>query len=125
MNAAAGIRSEEALIEEAVGHYFTAATRADPGELARAFHKDALMQSAPEGVLVTVSQPEWKARLAAATQPLPASTRRILSIDVEGTAASVKALADFPSFQFLDYLLLLKLEGGWQIVAKTFHRRAK
>jgi hypothetical protein len=93
--------AETAAIEEAVGHYFAAVGRGEPDELAKAFHPDAMMQSVKDGTLVRVSQPEWRQRL------------------------SVKALADFPTFQFLDYLLLLKLDGRWQIVAKVFHRRDK
>jgi hypothetical protein len=123
MQAAADVKSEHAAIEEVVGHYFAAVTRAEPEELAKAFHPDALMLSVGDGGLASVSQPDWKARIAAS--PPPPSTRRIQTIDVEGTAAAVKAVADFPTFQFLDYLLLLKLEGHWQIVAKTFHRRNK
>lgn len=125
MSVVAGSGPEEAAIEEAVGHYFAAVSRPDPEELGRAFHPDALMQSVQEGALVRVTQAEWKQRLASAASQPPSSTRRITSIDVEGTTAAVKAVADFPAFQFLDYLLLLKLESGWQIVAKTFHRRNK
>jgi putative lumazine-binding protein len=117
--------AESAAIEAAVGHYFAAVGRGEPEELPRAFHPDALMQSVQNGTLVRVSQTEWAHRLAAAPSPPPAAVRRIESIDLEGTAAAVKAVADFPTFQFLDYLLLLKLDGRWLIVAKTFHRRDK
>jgi hypothetical protein len=93
--------------------------------LPKAFHPDAMMQSVHDGALLRVSQSEWARRLAAAPSPPPAAVRRIETIDVEGTAAAVKAVADFATFQFLDYLLLLKLDGRWQIVGKTFHRRDK
>src|SRR5262245_43375406 len=125
MSVETGPAAETAAIEEAVGHYFAAVSRGDASELPKAFHPEAMMQSVQDGALVRVSQSEWAKRLAAASSPPPAAVRQIETIDVEGTAAAVKAVADFPSFQFLDYLLLLKLGGRWQIVAKTFHRRDK
>ena len=46
---------------------------------------------------------------------------RILSIDVEGDAACV-ALAEsrFWGQDFIDYFLLSRIDGNWQIVAKCF-----
>ena len=113
--------TEQAAIEDAVGHYFAAVERNDPAELERAFHADCVMLSVQQGALVRVTQPQWQQRLASAAAPAPA-TRRIESVEVDGTMAAVKARATFATFELVDRLLLLKVEGRWQIVAKAFHR---
>src|SRR5262245_40178386 len=100
--------SEQAAVEEAVEHYFAAVSRNDPEELKRAFHPDCLMQSVQDGALVQVTQPQWQQRLAGAAVPTPA-TRRIESLDVDGTLAAVKARATFDTFEFIDRLILLKV----------------
>jgi hypothetical protein len=113
--------TDQAAIEDAVAHYFAAVARNDPEELERAFHPDCVMQSVQDGALVRVTQPSWQQRLAGAGAPAPA-TRRIESLEIDGTLAAVKARATFATFEFVDRLLLLKVEGRWQIVAKAFHR---
>ena len=35
------------------------------------------------------------------------------------------ARATFATFEFVDRLVLLEVDGRWQIVAKAFHRAAK
>jgi len=58
---------------------------------------------------------------AVANQPTVDHQARILSIDVEGDAACVKlAEAGFWGQDFIDYFLLSRIEGEWQIVAKSF-----
>ena len=113
--------TDHAAIEEAVKHYFAAVSTNDPEELRRAFHPDCVMQSVQDGALVSVTQPAWQQRLAGAASPLPAR-RRIESLQIDGTLAAVKARATFETFVFVDRLLLLKIGGRWQIVAKAFHR---
>jgi len=124
MTVETAVGTEQAAIEEAVGHYFTAVSRNDPAELQRAFHPDCVMQSVQDGALVQVSQAQWQQRLAAAGAPA-AATRRIESLQIDGTMAAVKARATFATFEFVDRLILLKVDGRWQIVAKAFHRAAR
>jgi putative lumazine-binding protein len=117
--------TEEAAIAEAVQHYFTAVATNDPAELARAFHPDCVMQSVQHGALVQVTQGQWQERMRTAGGAPPAATRRVESIEIDGTMAAVKARATFATFEFVDRLVLLKVGGRWQIVAKAFHRAAK
>ena len=56
-----------------------------------------------------------------AQQPTVDHDAKILSIDVEGDAACVKlAEARFWGQDFIDYFLLSRIDGEWQIVAKSF-----
>ena len=46
----------------------------------------------------------------------------VLSVDVEGTIASVKVQADnWCGYNFTDFLNLLKIERGWVVINKMFN----
>jgi len=47
---------------------------------------------------------------------------KIISIDITGNAAVVKATVKTDKTLFTDYLLLLKLKSGWQVTNKIFTR---
>jgi hypothetical protein len=58
---------------------------------------------------------------AVADQPVGEYDTRILSIDVSGDAAAVKlAESRFWGQDFIDFFLLSRIDGEWQIVAKSF-----
>jgi hypothetical protein len=59
---------------------------------------------------------------AVADNPTGKYDAKILSIDVEGDAACVKlAESGFWGEDFIDYFLLSRIDGEWQLVAKSFH----
>ncbi|MFT5294995.1 MAG: hypothetical protein ACI9YH_001005 [Colwellia sp.] len=47
-------------------------------------------------------------------------TGKIISIDITGNAAVVKATVTTDKTLFTDYLLLLKLDSGWKVTNKIF-----
>jgi hypothetical protein len=51
--------------------------------------------------------------------------RRVDFIDITGDAAVAKLTLDYPEVTFTDYLLLLKVDGEWKIVNKTFNSNRK
>ena len=51
--------------------------------------------------------------------------RSIESIDVVGNAAIAKVILDYPTVKFTDYFTLLKIEGEWKIINKSFHAEPK
>jgi len=58
---------------------------------------------------------------AVAHQPTVDHDAKILSIDVEGDTACVKlAESRFWGMDFIDFFLLSRIDGEWQIVAKSF-----
>ena len=58
---------------------------------------------------------------AVAHQPTGDHDAKILNIDVSGDAACVKlAESRFWGLDFTDYFLLSRIDGEWQIVAKSF-----
>ena len=58
---------------------------------------------------------------AVADNPVGKYDTKILSVDIEGDAACVKlAESQFWGEDFIDYFLLSRIDGEWQIVAKSF-----
>ena len=54
--------------------------------------------------------------------PSPEAKAVFASIDIVGTAASVRIdTNDLSGFCFTDFLHLLKVEGKWTVVSKIFH----
>ena len=51
--------------------------------------------------------------------------RKIEAIDVNGNAAVARIALDYPSVKFVDYMTLLKINGEWKIVNKSFYAEPK
>jgi protease I len=49
----------------------------------------------------------------------------VVSVDVTGEVAAVKVADLYRGMRYIDYLTLLKIDGCWQIVNKTFHQELK
>jgi hypothetical protein len=46
-------------------------------------------------------------------------------VDVTGDAAVAKVVLDYPQARITDYMSLLRVDGEWRIVNKTFHSQPK
>ncbi len=117
--------SEEKAIRATIEHYFKGVSANDVESMKKAFHPDAVMFYMQDGALQAVTQPRWHQRMRSGPPAPEANYRRILSVDRTGDAASVKAIADFETFQFIDYISLLKIDAEWKIINKIFHRKEK
>lgn len=51
--------------------------------------------------------------------------RRIESLEITGNAGVAKIVLDYPKVKFTDYMSLLKIDGEWKIVNKTFYSEPK
>lgn len=51
--------------------------------------------------------------------------RWIESVEVSGNAAIAKIILDYPTVKFVDYMTLLKIDGEWKIVNKSFYAETK
>jgi hypothetical protein len=74
-----------------------------------------------DGALSTRTSAEYIA--GASGQPAEDEDQRrreITMVDVTGDAAVAKVVLDYPNALFTDYMSLLKIDGEWRIVNKTF-----
>ena len=92
----------------------------------KAFHTEGSMMWMRDGKYTTRSFAEY---IAGATGKPPADEaqrkRRIGTVDVVGNAAVATIILDYPTVKFTDYMTLLKINGEWKIVTKTFFAEPK
>ena len=116
--------SEIQQIETALQHYFDGLYEGDTEKLARVFNRHASLFIEEEGALTALPVPQWFERVT--SRPKPSSqnlTRadRVLMVDLLGPVnAVVKVQCQIPPKAYTDYLLLIKADGRWQIVAKAY-----
>jgi hypothetical protein len=111
-------------IARALDAYFDGFYEGDVGKLEQIFHPSAHLYSAADGPLMDDPMDAVYARVRGRTPPASQRQKRedrILSIDRSGPeAALVKVQLAIGEKLFTDYLTLLKIDGRWQIISKTY-----
>lgn len=112
---------DEQAIRAVVREYLHGLQFNDVPSLQRAFWPGAsLFWVKKTGELGQLSQADWYKGFAGSAGKEEAGNLRIVSVDVAGDAASVKVQEDYEKSRYIDYLSLLKIGGGWKIVAKIY-----
>ncbi|MEZ4797806.1 MAG: nuclear transport factor 2 family protein [Flavobacteriaceae bacterium] len=115
-------KSEIEQITQTLKDYIDGTANGEPEKLRRAFHpdfnlytitNDSLWIRSGKAYIDNVKEGEKNSRIG-----------RIISIDFEKDAAIAKAEIVIPNWRiFTDYFLLLKYEGNWKIVQKSYTYR--
>ncbi|AXT62661.1 nuclear transport factor 2 family protein [Aquimarina sp. AD10] len=109
-------------IEETVNYYLTGLVNNDAKTLTKAFHPTATMKwigddykevNAIEGLTEGMDGTPHKEKI----------TTRVVSVNIAGDAASAQLEIQFPTFTYIDFMHLLKVDGEWKIVSKIFYTR--
>jgi hypothetical protein len=119
---------EQAIRRNIQRYYFEGVRNSDTAAAHRAFHPVAQMHFIKDGHLSSRTIPDWLAGIAqqAPNPPRPDRfPRRVVSVDVSGTAATAKLRLDYEDVIITDYMSLLKVDGQWVIVGKIFDRRPR
>ena len=117
---------DEAGVRAALQHYLNGHATGNPEEFRQAFHPDARMTFVRDGKLVITPISEYIARASGKPAADEAQRkRRIASIEITGTAAVGRIELDYPSAFLVDYMTLLKDNGRWVIIAKSFNSAPK
>ena len=107
-------------IERTVSYYLDGGNN-DFETLKKAFHENATMK------YITDDYKEVNALefFQKAIKPGPKQNRktRIAYINIAGHAANAKLEIDYPTFTFIDYMNLLKINGEWKVVSKIFYKK--
>jgi len=112
------------LITATLMDYIDGTANGDPDQVRRAFHPDFDLYTVNDADSLWIRS---GAKYIDGIKVGEKNTRegRIISIDVEGNAAMAKAEIAIPGWRiFTDYFLLLKYEGAWRIVQKSYSWRA-
>ncbi len=115
--------SDYALVEKTVRYYLDGGTNNDFETLAKAFHETATMKYIGGEGYQEVNAIEFFKK---GMKPGPKQNRqtRIAKIDIAGHAANARLEIEYPTFTFIDYMNLLKIDGEWKIVSKIFYRKS-
>ena len=118
--------AEEAAVRAALEHYFRGHATGQGEHFRKVFHTDSKLYAIREGKFWTITSEQYISR-ASGTAPADEAKRKrtIESVDITGNAAIAKVVLDYPQVKFTDYMSLLKVDGTWMIVNKTFHAEPK
>ena len=114
-------KSEEAAARVLLENYLKGHETGNPEYMKKAFHS--------EGNLIFIRNGKYETRTFAdyisAMRGQPAADeakrkRYIESVDVFGDAAVGKIVLDYPEVKIVDYMTMLKINGEWKIVNKSF-----
>lgn len=118
--------SEDAAVRQAIEHYFRGHATGQGEHFRKVFHPDAKLFAVREGKYWQLTSEEYIARAPGKPAADEAQRKRsIESVDISGNAAIAKIVLDYPQVRFTDYMSLLKIDGEWRIVNKTFYAEPK
>jgi hypothetical protein len=113
-------------VRAAIDHYLQGHATGDGAHFRLVFHPDSKLYFNREGKFTTRTAEEYISGAAGKPAADEAQRkRRIVSVDVTGDAAQAKVELDYPTALVTDYFNLLKVDGKWMIVNKTFHANPK
>ncbi len=113
-------QNEIAAITETLTHYIEGTANGQPERLEKAFHPDFNLYSVTKEDSVKVWQgKDYVSRIKKGQKNNRVG--RIVAIDFENNAATAKVEITIPNWRvFTDYFLLLKYQGSWKIVHKSY-----
>lgn len=119
-------QSEFAAVTQTVQLYFDGMLQRDRGKLEEAFHPDArLIGYRGENFTVTPFD-AWASGTAKGEPRDPALFQNsIKAIRIEGYTALVETELFWPGIYYYDFLTLIKVEGKWKIVHKTWYEEKR
>jgi hypothetical protein len=117
---------EETAARVPLKHYLEGHATGDAAHFRAAFHPEAKLFFIRDGKLTTRTSEEYIAGAAGKPAPDEAQRKRwIESVKVAGNAGIATIILDYPKTRFVDYMSLLKVDGEWKIVNKTFYAEPK
>jgi hypothetical protein len=118
------VSHDRSTVEAVVQHYFDGLYEGDADRLGAIFHPSADLRWLEKGELQVLTVPDWldrvRKRPSAKTEGKPREDF-VVSIDrSDESTAFIKVRCQLPPRYFTDYLVAMKLNGGWQIVSKSY-----
>lgn len=108
-------------------NYLKGHATGNPEFMRKAFHTEGKLIFIRDGKYTTRTFEEYIAGMKDG-KPAPDEAKRkrwIESVEVSGNAAVGKIILDYPAVKFVDYMTMLKIDGVWKIVNKSFYAEPK
>lgn len=121
-----GQNAEEAAVRAALENYFRGHATGQAEHFRKIFHPDAKLFAVRDGKYWQLTSEEYIARSPGKPADDEAKRKRAIEfVDINGNAAVAKVVLDYPTVKFTDYMSLLKIDGEWKIINKTFYAEPK
>ena len=121
--------SEKDAVRVPIENYINAHATGDPAFARKAFHAEGNMIWIREGKYSSETFDSFIKRAftgkPAVDEEKRKGGRKIEAIDVAGNAAVARIVLDYPNVKFVDYMTLLKIDGEWKIINKSFYAEPK
>lgn len=118
--------SEKDAVRVPLENYLKGHATGDAEYFKKAFHTEGNLIFIRDGKYTTRSFTEYIAGASGKPAADEAKRKRwIKSIDIVGNAATATIILDYPTAKLTDYMALLKINGEWKIVNKTFTSEPK
>lgn len=115
------VQAVDAAIRAPLEAYLRGHATGQRAAFAEAFHADAQLWGMRNGTLTRMSAEDYVNRASGRPPADEAQRRRwIESIDVAGDTAYARIILDYPTTRFTDWMTLMKIEGRWVIINKSF-----
>ena len=113
--------SDEAGVRAALNHYFQGHATGSGAEMRQAFLPTAHIEGIRDGKLVSWTTEEYASRFTGKPAADEATRKRTIDrVDISGTAAMARATLVHGSTTFVDFFVLLKVDGEWKIANKVY-----
>lgn len=119
-------KAERDAVRVPLENYLKGHQTGDPEFMRKAFHTEGKLIFIRDGKYSTRAFEEYIAGMSGKPADDEAKRKRsIEAIDIAGNAATAKIILDYPAVKFTDYMTLLKIDGEWKIINKTFYAEPK
>ena len=110
-------------------NYIKAHATGDPEYARKAFHTQGNMIWIRDGKYSIETFDSFITRAftgkPATDEEMRKNGRKIEAVNLSGNAAVARIVLDYPNVKFVDYMTLLKIDGEWKIVNKSFYAEPK
>ena len=107
------------LIENTINHYFDGMINHNAKSIEKAFIPSASMKWNDKEKYMEVNAVEALSDYVNSNDPVKTRTN-IVAINIVGDAANAQLELEYETFYFVDFMHLMKIEGEWKIVSKTY-----
>jgi hypothetical protein len=118
----ANAQFDDEAIKATLNNYLEGGAVGDTARLNKAFHPFANLRNVKDG---KVSDQPVKKFIASVPAGGAKWTSKIISYSYAGTAATAVTEEELPTFKFVDFLNLIKINGEWKIVSRVYSRIEK
>jgi hypothetical protein len=113
--------TDEAGVRAALNHYLQGHATGSAAEMRMAFLPTAHIEGIRDGKFVSWTAEEYASRFTGKPAADEGKRKRTIDrVDISGTAAMARATLVHGSTTFVDYFVLLKVDGEWKIANKVY-----